>query len=157
MYISFNPNRERIRKEVLKKTMTKEERFLEKLAIEVAKSVDCQVDKYVDLDDCYTRYSSYKSRAYWDDVEKFNEVILTLGKHSNCVTSRRSILSHNCMMFTLFQIAYCTIDDILYVAYRYDTRRKTIERYLIISKYQTIVHFETLGELVRLSLDKINK
>lgn len=135
--------------------MTKEERFLENLAIKVAKGVDCQIDKYVDLDDCYTKYSSYKSRAYWYDVEEFNKVILTLGKYSNWVTSRRSILSHNCMMFTLFQVAYCTIDDRLYIAYRYDTRCKTIEGYLEISKYQTIVHFETLGELVRLSLDKI--
>lgn len=138
--------------------MTKEERFLENLAIKVAKGVDCQISKYVDLDDCYSKYSSYKSRAYWYDVEEFNnKVILTLEKYSNWVTSRRSILSYNCMMFILFQVAYCTIDGILYIAYRYDTRSKTIEGYLNVSKYQTIVHFETLGELVRLTLDKINK
>ena len=138
--------------------MTKEERFLENLAIEVAKGVDCQIDKYVDLDDCYTKYSADKYCAYWYDVEEFNnKVISTLEKYSNWVTSRRSILSHNCMMFTLFQVAYCTIDGILYIAYRYDTRSKTIERYLNVSKYQTIVRFETLSELVRLTLDKINK
>lgn len=99
--------------------------------------------KYKNLDDCYTRYSEAKSRAFWQDVEEVSEIVIPFNRYDNWAIYDCCIPSHNSMMFTLFQVVYFWKDEILYAAYRYDTPNKTISGYFVYSKFKTLVEFES--------------
>lgn len=115
--------------------------------------------KCKNLDDCYSRYSEAKSRAFWQDVQKFSDIVISFNHYDNRATYDCCIPSHNSMMFTLFQIVYCWEDDNLYASYRYDTSTKTIQGYLVYSKFKTLVEFEgyDFDTFKKIYLDKINK
>lgn len=115
--------------------------------------------KYRNLDDCYIRYSSVKSRAFWQDVKDFSKIVISFGNCDNWSTYDYCIPSHNSMMFTLFQMVYFWKDEILYAAYRYDTPSKTISSCFVYDKFKTLVEFEAndFETFKKVYLDKINK
>lgn len=120
---------------------------------------DRYIFKYQDLNDCYARYSEAKSRAYWQDVESFSEIVLLFNHCNNWSTYDCCVPSHNSMMFTLFQVVYFWQDEVLYAAYRYDSPSKTISGYFVYNKFKTLVEFEgyDFETFKKIYLDKISK
>ena len=113
--------------------------------------------KYKTLDDCYSRYSEAKSRAFWQDVREFGEIVIPFNHYDNWATYDCCIPSHNSMTFTLFQVVYFWKDEILYASYRYDTPSKTISGYFVYSKFKTLVEFESndFDAFKKIYLDKV--
>lgn len=111
------------------------------------------------LDDCYTRYSEAKSRAFWHDVQEFSEIVIPFNHYDKWSTYDCYVPSYNSMMFTLFQVVYFWKDDKLYAAYRYDTLNKTISGYFVYDKFKTLVEFDgyDFDSFKKIYLDKINK
>lgn len=136
--------------------MTRKE--LVKMAVRFANG-DRYIFKYKNLDDCYTRYSEAKSRAFWQDVQEFGEIVIPFNHYDNWATYDCCIPSYNSMMFTLFQVVYFWKGETLYAAYRYDTPNKTISGYFVYNKFKTLVEFEgyDFDTFKKIYLDKINK
>lgn len=112
-----------------------------------------------DLGDCYSTYSINKARAYWNNINNFDNVFKEFEKYSNNVDKYICIPSYNTMMFTLFQCVFFWKDSNLYASYRYDTPSKTISGYFVYDKFKTLVEFEEndFDTFKKIYLDKINK
>lgn len=136
--------------------MTKKE--LVKMVVRFANG-DRYISKYKDLNDCYTRYSESKSRAYWQDVQEFSEIVMSFNHYDNWAIYDYCIPSHNSMMFTLFQVVCFWKNEKLYAAYRYDTVKKTISGCFVYDKFKTLAEFEEydFSTFKKKYLDKINK
>ena len=119
--------------------MTKEVKRLLNYTVDlIYKKVDFTKLKF-DLSDCYTKCSGEKLAANLRDVVDFcTERNILKEKSGKDVKYLHIVLSHNTFNFTTLQIAYFFENEnkeIVYIAIRYDTAKRTVKKYFQYSKY----------------------
>lgn len=142
--------------------MTKKQRWLEKLSLELLNGKLDDVT-YDSLDDCYKTYSNAKRRAENWCKETFNDNTGDLirqcvknGIYNRLNGCRHVVLSHNCNFFTYYQaFSFYTINNILVVLYRYDTYANIKEGCFMMDRLSHITRFDSVEALLE-SLKSIN-